>query len=99
MTIMYVTYTGDAETRFDRDYYVANHLPLVMESWGKHGLLSAAAFFPADSGAGTIAICECRFRDEAALQAALASPESEPVMADVASFTDAAPQQARSNSI
>ncbi len=93
MTTMYVTYPGDAGTRFDRDYYVRHHLPLVMACWGPLGLESCAAFWPADTGAGTIAICECRFRDEAAMRAALASPETPRVMADVAHFTDAPPAQ------
>ena len=93
MTTMYVTYPGDAATRFDRDYYVRHHLPLVMECWGPLGLESCAAFWPADISAGTIAICECRFRDEAAMRAALASPATPGVMADVARFTDAKPAQ------
>ena len=93
MTTMYVTYPGDAVTRFDRDYYVRHHVPLVMECWGPLGLASCAAFWPADSGAGTIAIAECRFRDEASMRAALASPETPRVMADVARFTDARPAQ------
>ena len=89
--IMYVTYPGDADTRFDRDYYVAHHLPLVLECWGIYGLQSCAAFFPMGGGAGTIAICECRFRDEAALRTALGAPESPRVMADIANFTDVKP--------
>ena len=93
MTTMYVTYPGDAGTRFDRDYYVAHHLPLVMECWGKLGLESCAAFWPAEAGAGTIAIAQCRFLDEASMRAALASPETPRVMADVARFTDAKPTQ------
>ncbi len=48
MTTMYVTYPGDASTRFDRDYYVRHHVPLVMECWGPLGLESCAAFWPAD---------------------------------------------------
>ncbi len=39
MTTMYVTYPGDASTRFDRDYYVRHHVPLVMECWGPLGLV------------------------------------------------------------
>ena len=93
MTTMYVTYNGDADTRFDRDYYVSQHLLLVMACWGPLGLQSCAAFWPAVTGAGTICICECRFRDEAALRAALASPETPRVMIDVGHFTDAAPTQ------
>ncbi len=99
METMYVTYPGDAGTRFDRDYYVSSHLPLVMDAWGRYGLESAAAFFPPYDGAGTIAVCICRFRDEAALRAALASPQSGPVMADVATFTGATPSQSRATPI
>ncbi len=93
MTTMYVTYPGDTATRFDRDYYVQHHLPLVMECWGPLGLESCAAFWPADTGVGTIAIAECRFRDEAAMRAALVAPETPRVMADVTRFTDARPAQ------
>ncbi len=93
MTTMYVTYSGDAGTRFDRDYYLRHHLPLVLQFWGPLGLQGCAAFWPADMEAGTICICECRFRDEASLRAALASPETPLVMADVARFTDAKPAQ------
>ena len=93
MTTMYVTYPGDADTRFDRDYYIRHHLPLVMQCWGPLGLESCTAFWPAGDGAGTIAIAECRFRNETAIRAALASPETPRVMADVAGFTDAEPAQ------
>ena len=93
MTTLYVTYAGDAATRFDRDYYLRHHLPLVMACWGPCGLVTCAAFWPAEADAGTIAIAECRFRDDAALRAALASPETPRVMADVARFTDARPTQ------
>ena len=93
MITMYVTYSGDAATRFDRDYYVQHHLPLVMECWGPLGLESCAAFWPAMTGQGTICICECRFRDREALRAALGAPETPRVMADVARFTEVAPAQ------
>ena len=95
MTTMYVTYAGDAATRFDREHYVHKHLPLVMEAWGPHGLVSAAAFFPSGDGAGTIAACICEFQDEAALAAALASPRTAEVMADVERFTDVEPARTR----
>ncbi len=95
METMFVTYAGAAGTRFDRDYYVANHLPLVLKAWGPHGLESATAFFPAGSGAGIIALCVCVFQSRAAMDAALRSPETPQVMADVAQFTDAQPTQSR----
>lgn len=89
--LMYVTYSGDAATHFDRDYYVREHMRVVRQAWSRYGLLSCDAFFPANLGPGTIAIAECRFRDQAALRAALAAPETPAVMADVARFTDAVP--------
>ena len=54
-----------------------------------------AAFFPSGDGAGTVCVCECVFRDDAAVKAALASPQTGPVMADVRNFTDATPSQLR----
>ena len=95
MTTLFVTYPGDAHTRFDREYYVRAHLPLVQEAWGPHGLETIAALFPAGEGAGTIAVCVCGFRDEAAIQAVVDSPQTPRVMADVANFTDAKPSQSR----
>ena len=93
--VVYVTYAGTPETRFDRAYYVQRHLPLVLEAWRPHGLEGVAAFFPAVPAAGTIAVCECRFREDAAVEASFASPETPRVMADVAHFTDAAPARTR----
>jgi uncharacterized protein (TIGR02118 family) len=93
--VVYVTYQGAPQDRFDRDYYVEVHLPLVMKAWNQYGLLSVKAFFPATLREGTLAICECVFRDEGALEAAFASPEVSAVMADVPRFTDIAPLRVR----
>lgn len=93
--VIHVTYRGTPDTRFDRAYYVERHLPLVLDAWRSHGLDGVAAFFPAVAEAGTIAICECRFRDDAAVEEAFASPRTPQVMADVARFTDAIPVRTR----
>ena len=92
---MYVTYAGDAGTKFNRDHWINVHLPLVREAWGPHGLLSAGGFFPSGDGGGLIAICPCVFRDEAAMQVALASPETKRVMDDVKNVTDVEPGRSR----
>ncbi len=93
---MYVTYAGDADTGFDRDHWINVHLPLVRKAWGPHGLISVAGFFPSDAGGGgLIAICPCVFRDEAAMDAALACPETQRVMADVRQVTDVQPVRSR----
>lgn len=92
---MYVTYSGDADARFDRDYWIDSHLPLVRKCWGPHGLVSVAGFFPSGEGRGLVAIAPCVFRDEAAMRAALDSPETEQVMADVVHFTSIEPSRSR----
>ena len=95
MTMLFVTYAGDASTRFDRDYYVGTHLPLVLEAWGSYGLKTVAAFFPAGDGAGTIAVAVCVFQNEAAIATSINSPQTDRVMADIKHFTDAKPSQSR----
>ena len=95
MITMYVTYAGDADTKFDRDHWINVHLPLVREAWGPHGLQSVGGFFPSGDGGGLIAIAPCVFRDEAAMQAALASPDTKRVMDDVKKVTDVVPGRSR----
>ena len=85
---MFVTYAGDERTAFDRDHWLHVHIPLVRECWGPHGLLSVSGFFPSGDGGGLIAIAPCVFRDEAAMRATLASPETARVMADVKKITE-----------
>ncbi|SEV92198.1 EthD family reductase [Luteibacter sp. 329MFSha] len=93
--VVYVTYHGTPDDRFDRDYYISGHLPLVMDAWGKYGLLSLQAFFPAVDRVGTVAICECVFRDEDAVETAFGSPELAGVMDDLPRFTQLAPSRVR----
>ena len=95
MSTLLVIYSGDADSRFDRVYYAGKHLPLVAETWGPLGLQSANAFYPEGSGAGIVAMCVCVFRDEAALSAALAAPQTPRVMEDVEHFTAIKPMQSR----
>jgi uncharacterized protein (TIGR02118 family) len=96
---IYVTYEGISDARFDRRYYVDAHLPLVMRAWSQYGLVSVEAFFPPVARTGTLAICECQFRNADAVNAAFDSPEATDVMADVASFTDIAPRRVRATPI
>ena len=92
---MYVTYAGDAGTKFARDHWINVHLPLVREAWEPHGLLNTGGFFPSGDGGGLIAICPCVFRDEAAMEAALASPATKRVMDDVKKITAVVPARSR----
>ena len=93
MITMYVTYAGNSDTPFDREHWINVHLPLVRECWGPYGLERVGGFFPHDDSGGLIAIAPCVFRDEASMEAALASPETARVVADVDLVTAVKPQR------
>lgn len=99
MVLLTVTYRGEKGDRFDRDYYRTQHLPLVKQIWGPLGMNTISAFFPEDNEAaagpetGIVAACLCGFRDETALQRALASPDTSKVMADLPHFTELKAEQ------
>jgi uncharacterized protein (TIGR02118 family) len=93
MTEVYITYPGNASIRFDRGYYSKEHLPLVKRHWEKYGLLRVAVFYPDDANSGILAICVCTFRDDAAVSASFASPET--AETDIKNFTDVSPMQRR----
>ncbi len=95
MAKLFVTYAAGEGARFDRDYYVATHMPLVEKEWGPAGLRSAQAYFPAAPDAPDLAVAVLTFADEAAIATALASPATGLVMADVANFTNIAPNVVR----
>lgn len=93
--LLYVIYRGTPADRFDRAYYVEHHLPLVRNAFAAYGLLSLAAFYPAQNSSETVAICECRFSDSASIEAAFSSPAVPAVMGDVRRFTDLEPLRLR----
>lgn len=93
MITMLVTYAGDENTPFNRDHWINVHFPIVRECWSPYGLISVAGFFPPADGAGIIAIAMVNFRDEEAMHAALNSPETKRVMADVDFVTTVKPQR------
>ena len=93
MITMFVTYTGNDDTPFNREHWINVHFPLVLECWAPYGLESVSGFFPRGDGGGLIAIATCIFRDKAAMEAALASPATARVMADVELVTAVRPQR------
>lgn len=93
MITMLVTYAGGEDTPFDRDHWINVHFPLVRECWSPHGLVSAGGFFPRGDSAGLIAVGIVNFRDDAAMEAALSSPETARIMADVDLVTAVSPQR------
>ena len=85
-----VAYPAGGGAPFDRDYYVATHLPLVRHALTPHGLIGVAGYFP-DHVGDMLAVAILTFTDAASRDAALASPEAAPVFADIANFTTATP--------
>ncbi|UZK68684.1 EthD family reductase [Sphingomonas sp. S1-29] len=92
MHVVLVTYPKRDGARFDEAYYTATHMPLVRDGWTKYGLTDAQALYPSAAGdSGFTAVAVLSFRDDKALQAALASPEAPGIMGDVPNFTDIEP--------
>jgi uncharacterized protein (TIGR02118 family) len=90
--ILTVLYPSRPEARFDYDYYLARHTPLVREVWspdevtvyrGVVGVGGAEAPFRL--------VAHIRFASAEALEAALAGERAGEVFADVAAFTDIEP--------
>ncbi|MDR3449764.1 MAG: EthD family reductase [Alphaproteobacteria bacterium] len=95
MATLIVSYPATDGARFDRDYYVGTHIPIARAAWTAHGLESAEVLFPADASQPLAGMVLLRFTDQAALDAALASPGTAGVIGDVANFTDIVPAMFR----
>jgi uncharacterized protein (TIGR02118 family) len=91
MANLVVSYPRPEGAWFDADYYRDTHIPLVEESWAGCGLTGAEILWPADDTQPAAAMVVLRFVDSAAIDAAMASPGTAAVMADIASFTDIQP--------
>ena len=92
MAKLVVTYPATPGARFDVDYYLDTHIPLVRAKWAAHGLSDASALLPDQDDAPFAAIALLGFPDKASIEAALGSPEAEAVFGDLPNFTDIAPQ-------
>jgi len=90
---LYISYEGNSTTRFDRDYYINVHCPLVREAWDAYGLESASVYFPSEKEHGTILIWAGIFKDRSALDAAFKADHTFKVMEDITNFTDVAPRR------
>lgn len=90
-----VSYPARPGARFDHDYYLASHFPLVRAHWDPHGLIDAVALRGEDEEPANVAVALLTFRDAAARDAALASAEAATVFGDLANFTDIQPTAQR----
>jgi uncharacterized protein (TIGR02118 family) len=83
LSVLYPTTEG---ATFDHDYYRDRHVPLAVKTWG----LDAAEIDRGVSGPYVAAV-HFRFASQAALDEAMASPETKTVLKDVANYTSIRP--------
>jgi len=94
MVTVSVFYPRHSESRFDHDYYLRTHVPLVESRWGGMGLVKAKLLrgdSTLDGGTpGFELIALLTFTSMEALKAALASFGSE-IIGDISNYTNVQP--------
>lgn len=91
MANLVVSYPRREGATFDPDYYRDTHIPLVEAAWSASGMTGADILWPADDSQPHAAMVVLRFRDSAAIDAALGAPGTAGVMADIPNFTNIEP--------
>ena len=93
--VVTVIYPAAPEAKFDAEYYVQVHLPMVQRLWAPAGLESATGVIgeaaPNGGPPPFLAISLLRFGDLNQVHAALGGEHGAVVMGDVVNFTDVAP--------
>lgn len=91
MSNLVVSFPRQDGGQFDAAYYRSTHLPLVEASWSQAGLIGTELLVPADDAQPFESMVVLRFKDSAAIDAALTSPAAQAVMTDVPNFTNIQP--------
>lgn len=91
MATLIVSYPLTQGSTFDREYYLSTHIPLAQAAWGNFGLQNAEILFPAAGPQPLAGMTILRFEGQAAIDAALGSPETAKVIGDIANFTNITP--------
>lgn len=90
-----VLYPNEADTKFDRDYYMKSHMPLAESVWKKHGLIDAHVIEYTKGFDGSpskyLIAAKLVFESEEAFQNALKDPETPKVLDDIRNFTNKEP--------
>ena len=86
MIRMSVYYPATEGATFDHDYYQNNHVPLAVKTWGVDG-----AEIDKGIDGPYVAAVHFKFASPEALAAAMGSPETMNVLADVANYTSIGP--------
>ena len=94
MVLVTAMYPNTPGSRFDRDYYLQTHIPLLKERWSSMGLENVRlvrGIGTADGGEAPFqVICLMSFRSMQDFQSAAGAHAAE-IVGDVVNFTDAPP--------
>jgi uncharacterized protein (TIGR02118 family) len=92
--IVAVMYPNGAEAKFDHEYYITTHIPLLKDRWGPLGLKEVEVLRgtqqPDGSVAPFVAIALLRFGSVDEFKAASKAHGRE-IFSDIANFTDIKP--------
>ncbi|CAJ2505467.1 Uu.00g128610.m01.CDS01 [Anthostomella pinea] len=80
-----------AGTKFDMDYYLKSHMPLVQKKWAPYGLTSWKVAHYTNEGAPYVVQAWLEFGSADQWAKASASPEAKEVMGDIPNFSDKQP--------
>jgi uncharacterized protein (TIGR02118 family) len=91
-----VTYPNKPGARFDLEYYMNNHCPMVMSKLSSYGMKGwsvdqGIAGFAPGSPAEYLICCNLEFETLEGLQAGMAA-EASGIVADIPNYTDVQPQ-------
>ena len=89
-TQVIVLYPRKDGSKFDLDYYHATHMPLVKDTWTKHGLKSFSIVQLAPDNQYTIAAI-LDFENQKGLGEAMGDPATKKVMDDITNFSSEQP--------
>jgi uncharacterized protein (TIGR02118 family) len=81
-----VTYPKGEGSTFDHDYYASSHVPLCVSTWSP-----ASASIDKGINGPNVAAVHLVFDSMEAMQAAMASPKTADIMADVPNYTNITP--------
>jgi uncharacterized protein (TIGR02118 family) len=94
MTIVSVLYPRHGESRFDHEYYLQKHMPLLQQRWAGMGLVKMewmrGVAAPDGGEPGYEVITLLSFASKEAFEAALAA-SGEEIIGDISNFTNVNP--------
>ncbi|KAL2693482.1 hypothetical protein Neosp_000042 [[Neocosmospora] mangrovei] len=87
-----VLFPNEPDAKYDFDYYVSKHMPLIQERWGKYGVKSWSATqftdgldgSPSPYAFGSVV----EWGDADQVKTAFAGPEAAEIMGDVPNFSN-----------